>query len=87
VERRQARGAAGRMRTPMKAISAITFFAGMTVLPVAAAAPETWSVDPVHSTAQFTARHFGIVPVIGMILVLLLVRNNAATEQGLARRI
>jgi len=31
------------------------------------AQPETWSVDPVHSTAQFTARHFGIVPVIGTI--------------------
>jgi len=29
----------------------------------------------------------GIVPLIGMILVLLLVRNNAATEQGLVRRI
>lgn len=29
----------------------------------------------------------GIVPVIGMILVLLLVRNNAATEEGLVRRI
>jgi len=28
---------------------------------------EQWSVDPVHSTAQFTARHFGIVPVIGTI--------------------
>ena len=26
-----------------------------------------WSVDPVHSTAQFTARHFGIVPVVGTI--------------------
>lgn len=35
-------------------------------LPVAAAS-ETWTVDPVHSTAQFTARHFGIVPVIGTI--------------------
>jgi polyisoprenoid-binding protein YceI len=33
----------------------------------AASAPQTWSVDPVHSTAQFTARHFGIVPVIGTI--------------------
>jgi polyisoprenoid-binding protein YceI len=32
-----------------------------------AAAVETWTVDPVHSTAQFTARHFGIVPVIGTI--------------------
>ncbi len=35
--------------------------------PAPAAQPETWSVDPVHSTAQFTARHFGIVPVIGTI--------------------
>lgn len=24
-------------------------------------------MDPVHSTAQFTARHFGVVPVIGTI--------------------
>jgi polyisoprenoid-binding protein YceI len=32
-----------------------------------AAQAETWTVDPVHSTAQFTARHFGIVPVIGTI--------------------
>jgi polyisoprenoid-binding protein YceI len=31
------------------------------------AQPQAWSVDPVHSTAQFTARHFGIVPVIGTI--------------------
>jgi polyisoprenoid-binding protein YceI len=31
------------------------------------AAEQSWSVDPVHSTAQFTARHFGIVPVIGTI--------------------
>lgn len=36
-------------------------------LRAAAAAPETWQVDPVHSTAQFTARHFGIVPVVGTI--------------------
>lgn len=35
-----------------------------------AAVPETWSVDPVHSTAQFTARHFGIVPVIGTIPIV-----------------
>ncbi len=33
------------------------------------AATETWSVDPNHSTAQFTARHFGIVPVVGTIPV------------------
>lgn len=35
-----------------------------------AAAPQTWTVDPVHSTAQFTARHFGIVPVIGTIPIV-----------------
>jgi MFS transporter, ACS family, hexuronate transporter len=29
----------------------------------------------------------GIIPFVGMLLVLLLVRNNHATEQGLARRI
>jgi ACS family hexuronate transporter-like MFS transporter len=40
----------------------------------------THSFDPIIILA-------GIVPVIGMILVLVLVRNNAATEQGLARRI
>ena len=36
---------------------------------VALAATETWSVDPNHTTAQFTARHFGIVPVVGTIPV------------------
>jgi polyisoprenoid-binding protein YceI len=36
----------------------------------AAAGPQTWTVDPVHSTAQFTARHFGIVPVIGTIPIV-----------------
>lgn len=36
----------------------------------AAIASETWTVDPVHSTAQFTARHFGIVPVIGTIPIV-----------------
>lgn len=35
-----------------------------------AATLETWTVDPVHSTAQFTARHFGIVPVIGTIPIV-----------------
>lgn len=38
--------------------------------PSPAGAAETWSVDPVHSTAQFTARHFGIVPVIGTIPIV-----------------
>jgi polyisoprenoid-binding protein YceI len=36
-------------------------------VPALAAQSEMWTVDPVHSTAQFTARHFGIVPVIGTI--------------------
>jgi polyisoprenoid-binding protein YceI len=39
-------------------------------VPARAAGPETWTVDPVHSTAQFTARHFGIVPVIGTIPIV-----------------
>jgi len=48
--------------------SQIALFALAAVLPaLAIAAPATWSVDPVHSTAQFTARHFGIVPVVGTI--------------------
>jgi polyisoprenoid-binding protein YceI len=39
-------------------------------VPAQAAGPETWTVDPVHSTAQFTAKHFGIVPVIGTIPIV-----------------
>jgi polyisoprenoid-binding protein YceI len=35
-----------------------------------ALAAQTWTVDPVHSTAQFTAKHFGIVPVIGTIPIV-----------------
>ena len=40
----------------------------------------THSFDPILVTA-------GIVPFMGMILVLLLVRNNSATDRGLVRRI
>lgn len=40
----------------------------------------THSFDPIVILA-------GILPVVAMVLVLLLVRNNAATEQGLVRRI
>ena len=40
----------------------------------------THSFDPIVITA-------GIVPFIGMLLVLLLLRNNEATERGLVRRI
>jgi MFS transporter, ACS family, hexuronate transporter len=40
----------------------------------------THSFDPIVILA-------GLVPLVGMILVLLLVRNTEATEQGLVRRI
>jgi ACS family hexuronate transporter-like MFS transporter len=40
----------------------------------------THSFDPITIV-------LGIIPFIGMILVLLLVRNNEATERGLVRRI
>jgi polyisoprenoid-binding protein YceI len=39
-------------------------------IPAVAATSETWTIDPVHSNAQFTARHFSIVPVIGTIPIL-----------------
>lgn len=48
----------------------LTLACSLAILATAAALgaqSETWTVDPVHSTAQFTARHFGIVPVIGTI--------------------
>lgn len=45
------------------------------------AATETWSVDPNHTTAQFTARHFGIVPVVGTIPVKSAVVKLAAGSQ------
>jgi polyisoprenoid-binding protein YceI len=47
----------------------------------AAEAAETWTIDPVHSTAQFTARHFGIVPVVGTIpIVKASVEINAGSQ-------
>ncbi|HLY03028.1 MAG TPA: YceI family protein [Candidatus Cybelea sp.] len=52
------------MKTPALALSLL---AVLVAAPALGAAAETWTVDPVHSTAQFTARHFGIVPVIGTI--------------------
>ncbi len=45
----------------------VVLFAAAALPLSAIAAMQTWTVDPVHSTAQFTARHFGIVPVIGTI--------------------
>ena len=43
-------------------------------------AAATHSFDPIVITA-------GLVPFVGMILVLLLVRNTKATDAGLVRRI
>lgn len=55
----------------MKALT-LTFWllAVLGAGPALGAQLETWTVDPVHSTAQFTARHFGIVPVIGTIPIV-----------------
>ena len=43
-------------------------------------ATATHAFDPIVIAA-------GVIPFVGMILVLLLVRNTAATEEGLVRRI
>jgi polyisoprenoid-binding protein YceI len=59
----------------------IMAFLALGFAPALAATPQTWSVDPVHSTAQFTARHFGIVPVIGTIpIVKASVQLNAGSQ-------
>lgn len=49
------------------AFASVFFFSALGLSAALGAQSETWTVDPVHSTAQFTARHFGIVPVIGTI--------------------
>jgi len=50
-----------------------------------AGASQPWLIDPVHSTAQFTARHFGIVPVVGTIpIVKGSVELNAGSQVPLA---
>jgi polyisoprenoid-binding protein YceI len=56
------------MLSPMKAalaFASVFFFSALGLSTAIGAQSETWTVDPVHSTAQFTARHFDIVPVIG----------------------
>lgn len=53
----------------MKRLASLACMLTITATAVALAATETWSVDPNHTTAQFTARHFGIVPVVGTIPV------------------
>jgi polyisoprenoid-binding protein YceI len=54
----------------MKRLLACSFFAVLFAGPALGAPLQTWTVDPVHSTAQFTALHFGIVPVIGTIPIV-----------------
>src|SRR5580658_362699 len=63
-ERRRRRRKNGWMKTLTLLLSLLVILGAR---PVLGAQAETWTVDPVHSTAQFTARHFGIVPVIGTI--------------------
>jgi polyisoprenoid-binding protein YceI len=61
--------------------SIVAIFLALGAAVATAAEQETWTIDPVHSTAQFTARHFGIVPVIGTIpIVKASVRLNAGSQ-------
>lgn len=53
----------------MKIVS-IAVFSLVVALAAPAPAAQTWTVDPIHSTAQFTAKHFGIVPVVGTIPIV-----------------
>jgi polyisoprenoid-binding protein YceI len=59
------------MRAFLTTVGALLYAIATAPVPSPAAAPpETWQIDPVHSTAQFTARHFGIVPVVGTIPIV-----------------
>ena len=51
----------------MQRLASLALILTVSATAAAFAATETWTVDPNHSTAQFTARHFGIVPVVGTI--------------------
>lgn len=51
-------------------VVACAFYSFVAAGSARGAVAELWTVDPVHSTAQFTARHFGIVPVIGTIPIV-----------------
>jgi polyisoprenoid-binding protein YceI len=53
----------------MKRYMPLSLLLSAAMVATAFAATETWTVDPNHTTAQFTARHFGIVPVVGTIPV------------------
>ncbi|HEV2261099.1 MAG TPA: hypothetical protein VGR69_02275 [Candidatus Rubrimentiphilum sp.] len=49
----------------MKRSIPLALLLSAALLANAAAAAETWPVDPNHSSAQFIARHFNIAPVVG----------------------
>lgn len=67
------------MKTTLTLTCALLMLCGAST--ALGAQPETWTVDPVHSTAQFTARHFGIVPVIGtMPIAKASVQLNAGSQ-------
>lgn len=51
-------------------ITSVIIASLLGALAIPALAAQTWTVDPVHSTAQFTAKHFGIVPVVGTIPIV-----------------
>jgi polyisoprenoid-binding protein YceI len=65
----------------MKRLASLALIFTAAATAVALAATETWTVDPNHSTAQFTARHFGIVPVIGTIPIKKAVVKLASGSQ------
>ncbi len=65
----------------MKRFSTSTLLFSAAMFATAFAATETWNVDPNHTTAQFTARHFGIVPVVGTIPVKSAVVKLASGSQ------
>jgi len=53
----------------MKRLAAFGLLFSIATATSALASTEAWRVDPNHAAAQFTARHFGIVPVTGSIPV------------------
>jgi polyisoprenoid-binding protein YceI len=62
-----------------RALGAALLIVALVAPAAQAAGVRTWAVDPIHSTAQFTARHFGIVPVVGTIPI---VRASVQLDAG-----
>src|ERR1700690_4111369 len=48
------------------AVSAISLLATIGAFSQTSAQKSNWKIDPAHSTAQFTVRHFGISNVSGI---------------------